>query len=82
MTDYYQEMRDACAEIVKTAAKACAENAERLDYISFDSLLNLAKWVAMDRDDAMAACKEAMEKAMEKGVENAMLKAVEKEMAK
>lgn len=81
MTDYYQDMRDACAEIVKTAAKACAENPERLDYISFDALLDMAKWVAMDRDDAMAACKEAMEKAMEKGVENALFKSIEKELA-
>lgn len=77
MTDYYQDMRDACARIVKDAA-------DRSDLIgaNLHDLLEMAKWVAMDRDDAMAACKEAMEKAMEKGVENALFKSIEQELAR
>ena len=81
MRDYYQEMRDACAEIVKTTAKACSEDSHCLGYIDFDELLNMAKWVAMDRDEAMEACKEALEKAMKEGVAEAMLKAIEKDLA-
>lgn len=81
MRDYYQEMRDACAEIVKTAAKACSEDAHCFGYIDFDELLNMAKWVAMDRDEAIEAYKEALEKAMKEGVAEAMLKSIEKELA-
>lgn len=77
MTDYYQEMRDACATIVKTAAKACGENHERLDYMSFEHLLGMAKWASLGKDEAMEASKDAIAK----GVGDAMLKAIEKDLA-
>ena len=81
MRDYYQEMRDACAEIVKTAEKACSVDPHFFGGIDFDELLNMAKWVAMDRDEAMEAYKEALERAMKEGVAEAMLKAIEEEVA-
>ena len=71
LTDYYQRMREACARIVENSGNAG----------NLHDLLEMAKWVAMDRDEAMEAYKEALEKAMKEGVAEAMLKAIEEEMA-
>ena len=71
MADYYQRMREACARIVENS----------VDSDNLHDVLEMAKWVAMDRDEAMEAYKEALEKAMKEGVAEAMLKAIEKEMA-
>lgn len=71
MSDYYQRMREACALIVENSGNAS----------NLHDVLEMAKWVAMDRDEAMEACKEALEKAMKEGVAEAMLKAIEKDLA-
>lgn len=81
MTDYYQDMRDACAEIVKGVASAYRDYEQPECSGSLHDVLEMAKWVAMDRDEAMEACKEALEKAMKEGVAEAMLKAIEKDLA-
>ena len=62
MRDYYQEMRDACAEIVKQAARDIQDPEGLSWYGHLDHVLEMAKWVSMDRGEALCAAKEAMAK--------------------
>lgn len=72
MRDYYQEMRDACADIVKQAARDI-QDPERFSWcIHLDHVLEMAKWVSMDRSESVDAAKEAVAK----GIGDALLKAV------
>lgn len=82
MTDYYQRMRESCAQIVESATKRCSEHEGQAYSGNLNDVLEMAKWVAMDRDEYMAAYKESLEKAMAKGVEEALLKSIEQELAK
>ena len=81
MTDYYQEMRDACAEIVKNAGRLCSDYESPVCSGNLHDVLEMAKWVAMDRDEAMEAYKKAIEKAVREGVAEAALKAIEQDTA-
>lgn len=75
MRDYYQEMRDACADIVKQAARDIQDPEGLSWYGHLDHVLEMAKWVSMDRDESLDAAKEAVAK----GIGDAFLKTAEED---
>lgn len=75
MRDYYQEMRDACAEIVKGVASAYREYGQPECSGNLHDVLEMAKWVSIDRDEALEASRDAVAK----GIGDAFAKMVKEE---
>lgn len=73
MRDYYQEMRDACAKIVITASELGKNDLYSVD---MEDILAMAKWVSLDRDEALEASKQAVAK----GIGDAFTKMVKEEL--
>lgn len=76
MRDYYQEMRDACAEIVKGVASAYREHGQPECSGSLHDVLEMAKWVSLEKTEAIDASKEAVSK----GIGDAFTKLIQEEM--
>ena len=74
--DYYQEMRDACAEIVKGVASAYREYEQPECSGSLHDVLDMAKWVSLGKTEALDASKEAISK----GIGDAVVKLAKEEL--
>ena len=75
MRDYYQEMRDACAEIVKHVASDISDPESSAWCGKLGEVLEMAKWVATDKNEI----DEVAANALRGGVADAILEAALKE---
>lgn len=75
MRDYYQEMRDACAEIVKHVASDISDLESSAWCGKLGEVLEMAKWVATDKNET----DEVVANALRGGVADAILEAALKE---
>lgn len=75
MRDYYQEMRDACAEIVKHVASDISDTESSAWCGKLGEVLEMAKWVATDKNEI----DEVAANALRGGIADAILEAALKE---